>query len=131
MFLHGFALHRELESLVDAGLPPFAALHMATSSAAVFLSRPSSVRTEFATVDEGRIRFASAVTNEADFGVLGPGKRADMVLLAANPLDDISNTRRIEGVVLRGRWIPRAELDQMLAAAATALSEAPLLETSR
>ncbi len=131
MFLHGFALHRELESFVDAGLPPFAALHMATRNAAVFLSRPSSGRTEFATVDANGIRFATAVTNEVDFGVLGVGKRADMVLLAANPLDDISNTRRIEGVVLRGRWIPRDQLEQMLVAAAAVLSEAPLLEASR
>ncbi len=131
MFLHGFAVHRELESFVDAGLPPFVALHLATRNAAVFLSRPRWGRTEFAIVDERGMRFSTAITNEVDFGVLGVGKRADMVLLAANPLDDISNTRRIEGVVLRGRWMPGAELEQMLAAAAAALSEARLLQVLR
>jgi imidazolonepropionase-like amidohydrolase len=53
-----------------------------------------------------------------------PGKAADLVLLDANPLDDIAHTRRIAAVVLNGRFLPEAELRQMLAAVeATARAE--------
>ena len=40
---------------------------------------------------------------------------ADLVMLDFNPLDDIRNTQRIHGVMLRGRWLPREALDDMLA----------------
>ena len=42
------------------------------------------------------------------------GAEADLILLDANPLDDITNTRRIHGVMLRGRWLSRTELDGIL-----------------
>jgi imidazolonepropionase-like amidohydrolase len=58
------------------------------------------------------------------FGTVEPGKAADLVLLDANPLDDIAHTRRIAAVVLNGRFLPEAELRQMLAAVeATARAE--------
>ena len=127
LMLSGFTLHRELESLVDAGLPPYAALWAATRSPAAFLGLRSGIRAEFATVDAETMRFATARTGEVDFGSIAVGKRADLVLLGANPLDDISNTRQIEGVVLQGLWMPRSELDEMLENSAAVLSQAPLL----
>ena len=127
LFLPGFAMHRELESLVSAGLPPFAALWAATRSPATFLSWGGAGRTEYARVDSEGIHFETATTVEIDFGRIAVGKRADLVLLGANPLDDIRNTTLIEGVVLRGRWIQRDELDAILERSAEVLSDAPLL----
>jgi imidazolonepropionase-like amidohydrolase len=46
--------------------------------------------------------------------VIATGREADLVLLDANPLDDITSTRRIHGVMARGRWYPAAELDALL-----------------
>ncbi len=48
------------------------------------------------------------------FGTIERGKRADLVLLEANPLDDIANTEKRAGVMVRGRWLPEAELKKML-----------------
>jgi imidazolonepropionase-like amidohydrolase len=49
------------------------------------------------------------------FGTVEKGKTADLVLLDANPLDDIRNTTRISGVIVGDRYFPRATLDDMLA----------------
>ncbi len=87
----GFALQDELALLVGAGLTPKEALESATRLPAVWLG-----------VD-------------ADRGTVEPGKRADLVLLDADPLQDIANARRIAGVVIGGRWISRAELDAKMA----------------
>jgi imidazolonepropionase-like amidohydrolase len=86
----GFNLHDELEWLVRAGLTPLAALQAATINPSSFLGR----------ADES--------------GTIEPGKLADLVLLDANPLLDISNTRRIHAVVLNGRLLPRRALDALL-----------------
>lgn len=102
MMLYGFTLHRELKSLVVAGLSPYAALETATRNPAAFLGALDT------------------------YGTLEVGKQADLVLLAANPLDDIKNTERIEGVMRHGHWLPQAELHRMLATAAEVLSQAPL-----
>lgn len=102
MMLYGFTLHRELQSFVAAGLSPYAALETATRNPAEFLGALDT------------------------YGTIEVGKQADLVLLAANPLDDISNTQRIEGVMLHGRWLPQAELHHLLTQAADALSQAPL-----
>jgi hypothetical protein len=85
----GFALHDELALLVEAGLTPYQALRAATADAARFVG--------------------------LDAGTIEAGQRADLVLLEANPLADILATRRIEGVLLRGRWRPRTELAGLLA----------------
>ncbi|HEX6751006.1 MAG TPA: amidohydrolase family protein [Longimicrobium sp.] len=98
--LYGFALHRELQALVGAGLTPYQALTAATRNPAEFLGA------------------------SAEWGSIEPGKRADLVLLSANPLQDIRNTQRIEAVSAGGRWMDRAELDRMLRAAAERLSAA-------
>lgn len=86
----GFAIHRELEYLVDAGLTPFEALQAGTANPAEFFGR------------------------SGDFGVVKTGAEADLILLDANPLEDITNTRRIHGVMIRGRWLSRTELDGLL-----------------
>ena len=89
----GWTLHRELKTFVEAGLTPYQALQAATVNPAQFLNA------------------------QAEWGTIERGKRADLVLLAGNPLEDISNTTRIEGVSVGGKWIPRTELDGMVDAA--------------
>ncbi len=90
--LPGWSLHDELGLLVEAGLPAADALRSATGEA------------------------ARALDLEGDIGTIAPGRVADLVLLRADPLADIANTRRIEAVVLRGRYLSRAELDEILRA---------------
>jgi hypothetical protein len=75
----GFALHQELELLVQSGLPPTAALKAAT------------------------LHNATVLRQEDHLGSIAAGKLADIVLLTANPLDDIRHTRSIERVICRGR----------------------------
>lgn len=87
----GFAVHRELQALVDAGLTPYEALATGTRNVAAY----------FGTLDST--------------GTIAVGKRADLVLLAGNPLHDIRRTARPAGVMLGGRWWPRAALDRLLA----------------
>ena len=84
----GFSLHQELGLLVKAGLSPMQALQSATSNAAKFLEL-------------------------ADSGTIERGKRADLVLLDADPLANISNIRKISAVVLNGRYLNRGELDHL------------------
>lgn len=86
----GFHLHRELELFVQAGLPPYAALATATRNPAEF----------FGVLDSA--------------GTVAVGKRADLVLLAANPLKDIRATRNIAGVLVNGQWFSRADIDARL-----------------
>jgi N-acyl-D-aspartate/D-glutamate deacylase len=87
----GFALHEELAMLVDAGLSPMEALQAATRNAGEFLGTTK------------------------DSGTIASGKYADLVLLDANPLEDIHNTQRIRAVVVHGQILERAALDKMLA----------------
>lgn len=66
--------------------------------------------------DAGALRAATAVGGEflepgARLGLIAPGSRADLVLLRADPLADVRNARQIEGVMARGRWHARADLD--------------------
>ncbi len=86
----GFSAHRELIVYVDAGLTPFEALRTGTANVADFFGTK-------------------------EFGVIEEGRSADLILLDANPLEDIANIQRIEGVVLRGGWLSRDDLDQLLA----------------
>jgi imidazolonepropionase-like amidohydrolase len=60
-----------------------------------------------------------------EWGTVQPGKRADLVLLSANPLEDIRNTTKIEAVSVGGRWLTRAALDRMLTTAIQRLSAPP------
>lgn len=90
LHVYGFAIHRELEALVAAGLTPYQALRAATVNPAAFVGA------------------------SADWGTIEPGKRADFVLVDGNPLTDIRQTARILGVSTGGRWLDRAELDAMI-----------------
>jgi imidazolonepropionase-like amidohydrolase len=86
----GFSLHDELANFVEAGFTPMEALQVATSNPAKFLEAESS------------------------FGSIVPGKTADLVLLNANPLEDIRNTQKITAVIANGRFFDRAALDHIL-----------------
>jgi imidazolonepropionase-like amidohydrolase len=100
----GFSLHDELELLVKAGLSPMAALQTATINPAIFLGK------------------------EKDMGTIEKGKVADLVLLDANPLADISNTKKINAVVVGGKLFPRDSLDQMLSHAEALASRKSIAE---
>jgi hypothetical protein len=97
----GGGLHEELALLVATGLTPLQALQAATLNPARFLEATDSL------------------------GAVAPGRVADLVLLDANPLDDIRNTRRIRAVVQRGRWLDRAALDALLDQPRRAADPAP------
>ena len=86
----GFSLHDELEWLVKSGFTPLQALQSATFNPAQFLGKMEK------------------------YGVVEPGHVADLILLDENPLTDISNTRKIFGVVVNGKYYSRQELDAML-----------------
>jgi imidazolonepropionase-like amidohydrolase len=92
----GESLHLELAELVRAGLAPVDALQAATRGAAQFLGR------------------------EGEFGAIETGKAADMVLLDANPLENITNTRKVSAVIRGGKYFDRAALDTLLAQAKSA-----------
>lgn len=87
----GFAIHDEMTELVRAGLTPTEALRSATIDAARFSSK------------------------DKDFGSIEVGKAADMILLDADPLTDINNTRKISGLFFNGQYIDRIGLDELLA----------------
>lgn len=99
--LHGFAIHEELALLVQAGLTPFEAIATATVNPARFFGSP------------------------AELGSVRQGARADLILLEANPLVDVSNLKRRVGVMLRGRWLPEAELQGMLKSVAAYYEQGP------
>jgi len=101
--LGGFALHRELRALVDAGLEPWDALEAATRNPAEF----------FGGGDE--------------YGTIAVGRRAELLLLRKNPLEDVANAAEIEGVMLDRNWFPAASLHHFLVRAQERLRQAPLL----
>jgi imidazolonepropionase-like amidohydrolase len=100
----GFSAHDEMADLVSAGLTPYQALRAATANAADFLAK------------------------DGDRGTVAAGQKADLVLLDANPLENIANTRRIAGVMARGRWLSSeaiAKILQELAVSGEAIRKAP------
>jgi len=88
--VYGYSLHDELQLFVDAGLTPYQALETATRNSAIAMGE----------LDE--------------WGTIEAGKRADLVLLSANPLDDITNSEQIAGVMVRGLWLTVEDLQQTL-----------------
>lgn len=103
LLIYGFALHRELEALVGAGLTPWQALECATRNPHEWLGDLDQV------------------------GTIEPGKRADLVLLSADPLAEIGNTRSIAGLIVRGKYLDAEHIATRLEAARVRLSSAPLL----
>jgi len=94
----GFSLHDELGLLVEAGFTPGEALKTATYNPARFLG----MLDRLGTVDKGKL--------------------ADLVLLDANPLEDIHNTEKIQAVIVNGKYLDRTALDKLLADAAASAS---------
>ncbi len=92
----GYSLHSELELLVLAGLTPLEAIQSAT------------------------VRPAEYFSIQDQMGSIDVGKRADMVLLNANPLDDITNTKRIAAVVSKGKFLDSNALDTLIQSAQAA-----------
>jgi len=86
----GFGLHDELALLVESGLTPLAALQSATLNPAKFLGRTEKM------------------------GTVEAGKKANLILLGADPLNDIRNTTQIQGVWLEGKYFDKAALAKML-----------------
>gem|GEM_PF-789701 len=88
----GWTAREELQNFVSAGLAPYESLRAATALPARFLDSSQT------------------------FGVVQEGKRADLLLLRANPLLDVRNVKTIAGVMIRGAWYPEASLSARLAA---------------
>ncbi len=88
--LPGFSIHEELANFVAAGLSPYETVARATRIPAEFMGLADSV------------------------GTLAPQRRADLLLLDANPLADVANLRLLAGVSLRGTWLSAAAIDAML-----------------
>ena len=86
----GFAMHHEMALYVEVGMSPYDVLEIATRKPAEY--------------------FGAADT----FGTVEVGKQADLILLTANPLDDIANASRRAGVMLGGRWYAEAEIQRRL-----------------
>jgi imidazolonepropionase-like amidohydrolase len=86
----GWSVHQELANLVSAGLSPYEALRTATLHPAQWLGQADRA------------------------GTLAVGKQADLLLVGGNPLDAVSHAANPLGVMTRGRWLPRAELERLL-----------------
>ncbi len=87
----GFSIHREMRAMIEAGLTPYQVLESGTRNVATYLGTPD------------------------EFGTVAPGRRADLILLEANPLEDVGNVARRAGVMVRGRWLPESEIQERLA----------------
>lgn len=86
----GFSIHREVLLMREAGLTPLEILQTGTRNAGRYFARWDR------------------------FGTIRPGQRADLILLEANPLDDLGHLARRAGVMVRGRWLPEQEIQRRL-----------------
>lgn len=86
----GFSIHHEMRMMEDAGLTPYEVLATGTRAPADYF-------------DEA-----------GNFGTVEPGRRADLILLEANPLDDLANVQRRAGVMVRGQWLAEADIQTRL-----------------
>lgn len=100
-FFHvpGFSIHHELESMVNAGLTPYEVLVTGTRAPAEYFNTPD------------------------EFGTVQAGRRADLILLNANPLQDIANVQDRAGVMVRGTWWPEEIIQQRLETIAAEVKE--------
>lgn len=97
----GFSIHREFPAMEAAGMTRYQILHSATKAVGDYLRAKDT------------------------FGTVSRGARADLVLVNANPLDDLGNLSRRSGVMIRGRWLPEAEIQRGLAEIAARNSATP------
>ena len=86
----GFSIHHEMAMMVAAGLSPYEVLVTGTRNPAVYFGTPE------------------------EFGTVQVGRRADLILLTANPLEDIANVRHRAGAMARGRWLPGSMIQERL-----------------
>ena len=89
----GFSIHDELRILVENGFTPYEAIAAGTVVAS---------------------RIVKRMNGRDDFGTIVPGKRADLILLQQNPLEDVANARKIRGVMAAGRWYDQKAIAEML-----------------
>ena len=89
----GFSIHDELRILVENGFTPYEAIAAGTVVASKIVKR---------------------MNGKDDFGTIAPGKRADLILLQQNPLEDVANARKISGVMAAGRWYDQKAIAEML-----------------
>lgn len=89
----GYSIHDELRILIENGFSPYEALAIGTVNAAVVVER---------------------MTGDGDFGTIEVGKRADLILVRENPLEDVTTIKEPLGVMAIGRWYPKDLLDQMI-----------------
>jgi imidazolonepropionase-like amidohydrolase len=94
----GFALHRELRLMGEAGLTPYQVLESGTKNVGLYAERD--------------------LKQDGKFGTVAVGNWADLVLLDANPLESLDNIGKRVGVMVRGRWVPKSEIDSGLSALA-------------
>jgi imidazolonepropionase-like amidohydrolase len=92
----GFSIHREMARMTDAGMSTYDVVRSGTASVGEYYRAKD------------------------DFGTIAVGKRADLILVDANPLQNLANMERRSGVMVRGRWLPRADIDKRLAEIAAA-----------
>lgn len=86
----GFSIHNEISAMQDAGMNPYEILKTGSVNVAKYFER------------------------EGEFGVIANGASADFVLVEGNPLENLSNLRNVQGVMVRGEWIPKNVLQQEL-----------------
>ena len=94
----GYALHRELQVVAEAGISNYEILKSGTAWVGKYV--------------------ADHLELDGSFGTVAAGQRADLVLLGSNPIDDLENLTDRVGVMVRGRWVSRKEIDLGLAALA-------------
>jgi imidazolonepropionase-like amidohydrolase len=86
----GSSLHRELGLLAASGLSPYEVIRSATVVPAAFLGKSK------------------------EFGTIAAGQRADLLLVNGNPLDNLTVLEHPNGVMVRGKWLPRQKIDELL-----------------
>lgn len=86
----GFSIHRELPKMVEAGMTPYEIIHSGTKNVGDYFA------------------------DRANFGTIEDGKRADLILVNSNPLDDVANIQNHSGVMVMGNWLSREMIDEKL-----------------
>ncbi|MFV1884017.1 MAG: amidohydrolase family protein [Balneola sp.] len=86
----GFSIHRELPAMVEAGMTPYEIIETGTKNVGLYFS------------------------DRANFGTIEPGKRADLILVDKNPLEDVANIQQHSGVMVRGKWLSKEMIETKL-----------------
>ena len=92
----GYSIHREMKSMADAGITPYDVIKSGTANVGEYFKAQDT------------------------FGIVAAGQRADLILVDANPLQNVTNMEKRSGVMIRGRWLPAAEINARLAKIAAA-----------